>query len=163
MINRVNYMGNDNLTEALINIPARFCRSMSYQFIQNVLEARSADLSSHHFMILRFLGETERAYMTEIVASLTISNPQMTASADKLISLGYVRRVPDANDRRKIYLEITDSGKTLVEQINLAIAQRLDEVLQRLSAQEIVVLEQGLEVFTKLCTFALELDDEKRV
>ncbi len=46
-------MRNDNLTEALINIPARFCRSMSYQFIQNALEAHSANLSPHHFMILQ--------------------------------------------------------------------------------------------------------------
>ncbi len=70
---------------------------------------------------------------------------------------------PTPTTGAKIYLEITDGGKRLVEQINSAIAQRLDEVLQRLSAQEIVVLEQGLEVFTKVCTFALELDDEKRV
>ncbi len=160
MVNEVNYMSGDNLSETLINIPARFCRSLNNQFIQQVLEARSSDLSPHHFMILRFLSETERAYMTEIVDSLTISSPQMTASADKLIALGYVSRVSDANDRRKIYLEITDSGRALVEQINLAIVQRLDEVLQRFSAQEIALLEQGLAVFEQLCTFALELSNE---
>lgn len=153
-------MNDDNLRESLISIPARFCRSLNYQFIQQVLAAESPDLSPHHFVILRFLSERERAYMSEIVDSLTISSPQLTTSADKLIALGYVSRVPDANDRRKIYLEITSSGSALVEQIDLAIARRLDTVLRRLSAQEMVVLEQGLAVFEKVCTFALELGNE---
>jgi DNA-binding MarR family transcriptional regulator len=155
-------MSRDNLKETLINIPTRFCRKMSYQFIQNVLEAHTTDLSPHHFMILRFLSESGRSYMTEMVDSLTISRPQMTASADKLISLGYVSRVSDDNDRRKIYLVITERGKTLVGQINREIGQRVDEVLLRLSSQEIVVLEKGLEVFEKLCAFCAEMDNEKR-
>lgn len=154
-------MSRGNLKETLINIPARFCRNMSYQFIRNVLETHSPDLSPHHFMILRFLSESGRLYMTEIVDSLAISRPQMTASADKLISLGYVSRVPDANDRRKINLVITERGKTLIEQINMEIGQRIDEVLLRLSPQEIVVLEKGLEVFKKLCALCTEMNNEE--
>lgn len=156
-------MNQENVRKMLIDIPTKFCRTMNRTFIHGIIKEHSGDVALHHFMILKLLNENERLYVTEIGECLSIPKPQMTASTDKLIALGYVERVPDRDDRRKINVSITKKGRALVERIGTQIGRRVEETLLLLSAREIEVLEKGLVVFEKFCTLCNEAEHGTRI
>jgi DNA-binding MarR family transcriptional regulator len=67
----------------------------------------------------------KKLYVTELMDLLRITKPQMTASVDKHLSLGYVERKNDSKDRRKIYLSLTKDGIEIVSKINMNIDLQL--------------------------------------
>lgn len=48
---------------------------------------------------------------------LSVSKPVITRALNKLDQLGYVRRVPDQNDRRSVFIVQTDQGKEFLEHV----------------------------------------------
>jgi DNA-binding MarR family transcriptional regulator len=53
--------------------------------------------------------------MGEIADRLTLSRGGVTKLIDRLEAAGYVKRVPDATDRRATGVEITTEGRAVVE------------------------------------------------
>lgn len=53
--------------------------------------------------------------MTHLSQSLCISKPNMTPIIDKLLQEGYVRRLENPKDRRKVLIETTESACKLFE------------------------------------------------
>ena len=137
------------IEEMLMIIPTKMCRNMDQRFVNVILKDISKDLAKHHFMILKMLQEKEKFYVTEIVHMLGITKSQMTASVDKLLKLGYVERFADTQDRRKIYVSITEEGNIITKQIYTRIKERFEDDIQILSEDELNKLEQGLIVLKK--------------
>lgn len=100
---------------------------------------------------MKLLKENKQLYVTEIVDILSITKPQMTSLIDKLIQMGYLNRTNDINDRRKIYISLTEDGKAITAKINTAIDKQMDSYLTQLTQNEIDVLENGLLILKKLC------------
>ena len=137
----------------LIDIPSKLCRNMNQRFINSFLKDIERNLSQHHFMILKLLQENNnKLYVTEIVDELSITKPQMTASADKLISLGYIKREYDKTDRRKIYLKITKAGIDLTNKIKNNIDVQINKNLVNLNKEELADLKNGLRILFKFCS-----------
>jgi len=109
------------------------------------------NLSQHHLAILNLLDENKSLVISDFVETLSITKPQMTASADKLIELGYINRKNDDKDRRKIYLSITPKGTEIISDINHNIDAEIDKNLAELSEAELIKLGEGLKVLKKLC------------
>ena len=143
---------NDEIVDLLMDIPTVLCRNMNQQFVNSILKDIESDFSQHHFMILKLLNEKDKLYITEIVKLLGITKPQMTASADKLISLNYIHRDDDKKDRRKKYLTITKSGIEITNSIIKKINTLINENLIHLSDKEINQLKNGLKVLYNFCT-----------
>ena len=68
-----------------------------------------------------------RLPMSRIARESSLSSGGLTKVADKLVALGLARRVPDADDRRVIYIELTSRGQALADRIE----KRTAEVLRR--------------------------------
>lgn len=145
-------MKNTEIIKLLLAIPTQLCRNMNRRFINSFLKDIKSDFSQHHFMILKLLQENQQLYVTEIVDALSITKSQMTASADKLIKLGYIKREQDVNDRRKIYLINTETGNTITNELKNNIEVQIDSDLVKLSEKERVELENGLKVLFKFCS-----------
>ena len=144
-------MNNTELKKLLMNIPTKMCRNMNNEFVKSILQDLQINFSQQHYMILKLLEGNKHLYVTEIVDILSITKPQMTALIDKLIKMGYVNRTNDLDDRRKIYISITESGKKITSEINHSINNQLDNHLIKLSQSELKALEQGLRILQKLC------------
>ncbi len=140
------------IEEMLMIIPTKMCRNMDQRFVNVILKDISKDIAKHHFMILKMLQEKDKFYVTEIVQMLGITKSQMTASVDKLLKLGYVERFADTQDRRKIYVSITNEGSEIANLIYSRIKERFNEDVQILSQEELNKLEQGLMVLKKFCS-----------
>ena len=144
-------MNTSKIKKLLINIPVKLCRNMNQNLINSILKELNYDISQHHLAILKVLYENKRTNITEVVEKLSITKPQMTASADKLIMLDYIIRENDESDRRKIFLSLTKKGEEIVATIDHKLEILVDEALSELSISELKQLEQGLLVLEKLC------------
>ena len=148
-------MNIDQITrieEMLMVIPTKMCRNMNQRFVNFILKDISKELARHHFMILKMLQENEKFYVTEIVHSLGITKPQMTASVDKLLKLGFIEREADTKDRRKIFISLTKEGSLITEKITIRIKERFHEDIKVLTQNDLDELERGLKVLNKFCS-----------
>lgn len=144
-------MDNTEIKKLLIDIPIKMCRNMSQIFISSILRDLPVNLSQHHLAILNLLDENKSLVISDFVETLSIPKPQMTASADKLIELGYINRKNDDKDRRKIYLSITQKGTEIISNINQNIDTEIDKNLAKLPESELDKLGEGLKILKKLC------------
>ena len=145
-------MDYTNIEKLIIDVPTKLCRNMNQRFVNSILKGITTEISQHHFVILKELDKKKHLYITELVDMLSITKSQMTASVDKLLSLGYVERKNDSKDRRKIYISLTKEGIEIVSKINMNIDLQLKNNLEKLSSEELKNLENGLKVLYKFCS-----------
>ncbi len=92
--------------------------------------------------------------MSSIGTRMGISKPYMTALVNKLIDEGYVRRFPDAQDRRVINVTITKAGKEALAEFMKTTKTIVVRNLSTLSPAEIAALRESVETMK---TIALRL------
>lgn len=146
-------MNDAEIKKVLMDVPIVLCRNMNNRFVSSVIKGMELDLSHHHLMIMRTLYEKKSMYATELVEFLGITKPQMTASIDHLVTLGFVIRRHDENDRRKIFTEITKKGKEMTKEVLKRIDKTLSQSFKSLSAEEIQMLGNGMKVLFKMCRY----------
>ncbi len=144
-------MNNKELKKLLMDIPTKICRNLNNEFVKSIIKNLEVDFSHQHFAVLKLLEENQHLYITEFVDMLSITKPQMTALIEKLIKMGYVNRTNDHNDRRKIYITLTEKGSLITSKINKAVDNHIDTFLFQLSQNELETLENGLIILQKLC------------
>ncbi len=74
--------------------------------------------------------------MSDIALDLGVTARTITTMVDALEAEGLVERVPDANDRRAISLELTDRGEVTIPAIQGALDEISAAVVAPLSADE---------------------------
>lgn len=134
-----------------MEIPTKLCRNLDQHFIKSILKELEINFSQQHYTILKLLDENKHLYITEIVDILGITKSQMTVLVDKLIKMRYVNRIPDINDRRKIYISASKEGKKVASRINNAVNTQINNHLSKLNQEELEALESGLLILKKLC------------
>jgi len=84
---------------------------------------------------------------------MRVSAPTITGVIDRLVRNGYLKRTHDKIDRRAVNVELTDKGKSLVEQMLSEINKRWYRILIHLSQEErenyLRILRRIVEVLTK--------------
>ncbi|MFC1658537.1 MarR family winged helix-turn-helix transcriptional regulator [Candidatus Omnitrophota bacterium] len=65
-----------------------------------------------------------------------VSAPTITGVVDRLLRSGYLRRIPDKQDRRAVNVELTDKGRRLAENLFSEINQRWYKILKNLTDEE---------------------------
>jgi len=67
--------------------------------------------------------------MGELSAALSVTFSKATRIINWLVDSGYVKRLPDAHDRRIVRVALTDDGLNLHQRINTYITERVQELL----------------------------------
>ena len=70
-----------------------------------------------------------------------MSSAGVTSRIDRLERRGFVRRLPDPNDRRGVIIELTAEGLEVVDDAVAAISASDRQLLERFDPQEIALLE----------------------
>lgn len=110
------------LTEGYITQEDRFFAVNAATRFMKAYEAsckqfcRETGLTQTALDVLLFLANNpELNNACDIVAKLGFKSTHVSASVDRLVNLGFVRRDPVASDRRKLSLVVTDEAKGVVE------------------------------------------------
>lgn len=101
--------------------------------------------------VLRHLAEQGKATASELAVIVRVSPQGISLATRELEQLGAVRRVPDVEDRRRVWLEITEAGKQQLHGDLSSGQQWLDRAIaERLTPAERQTLEAAIPALEKL-------------
>jgi MarR family transcriptional regulator, transcriptional regulator for hemolysin len=84
---------------------------------------------------------------SELAARLGIETPTLVGILDRMESKGWLRRVPDEQDRRQKRIEITEAGRDAAREIEGEVLAVRAEMLAGFDAQE---LQTGARVLERI-------------
>lgn len=90
-------------------------RLATFRLARRLRRERADDaVSDAHFAVLASLRANGRLPLGELAQRERVSAPTMSNTVGALSENGYVVRIPDEDDRRRVYVEITDAGTAVV-------------------------------------------------
>lgn len=109
--------------------------------VSDVLDRRLAEkgASLWNWVLLREAAHADGASQRELAGLMRIEPSTLVRHLDRLEADGYVERRPDPDDRRRIRVIVTRSGRSRLEELH-AVAQRMDAELRALLDPEEVEL-----------------------
>ena len=106
-------------------------------FLMNLSkELARGKVSFSQYFLLGFLASQKHITMSEIAAKMGHTTAAATGLVDRLEKLGYAQRMHASEDRRKIEVQITPPGLTLVALIREDMVTSLGEMMSLLSPAE---------------------------
>jgi DNA-binding MarR family transcriptional regulator len=99
---------------------------------------------------LDVIQQTGRISAGELAERAGLTTGSVTAVIDRLEAKGYVRRVADPQDRRKVLLEVTDEMEHRALELWGPLAHRGIPHLEKLTASEIELLIRYMRFATEL-------------
>ena len=98
---------------------------------RHIVEANQFRFQSHGFSMLYTLRnhKGEPLTMTEFAKELGITKQQLTKLVNDLEDQNYVRRAHNTENRRQVYIEITDEG---IAALDYMLGEILHEIIQTL-------------------------------
>jgi DNA-binding MarR family transcriptional regulator len=103
------------------------------------------DLTQQQLHYLQVIVRLHNPTITELSRELKLTKPTVTVLVDKLVSRGYVRRVPSDSDRRVTHLHIDEKGKIIEQLRTLAYKQLEKRIGSELNEAEIAILTDILK------------------
>lgn len=134
--------------------------------LSRILERRIAEVLAEHglnesqFGVLAALRRAGPPYClspTALYSSLLISSGAMTNRLDRLLAAGFVRRIPDSNDRRSMLVQLTPKGLRIIDQAIVSHAENEQKLLAPLGPSERKALAEYLR------TLLSEYEDESQL
>jgi DNA-binding MarR family transcriptional regulator len=89
---------------------------------------------------LRLAGPPHRLSPTRLSKGLMLSSAGITSRLDGLEGRGLVKRARDPNDRRAVFVELTDTGRALVDEAVAANTSSERALVADLSAADVATL-----------------------
>jgi len=108
------------------------------------------EISRAHVNLMEILREKGSCTMTELGRLLIVSKPNITTLVDKLVGLEMVRRSFDENDRRLIYIELTDNGRDFLGELRETMKANFGKSLLKFTDDELVLFKETINNMKKL-------------
>ncbi|MBV9142831.1 MAG: winged helix DNA-binding protein [Pseudonocardiales bacterium] len=84
---------------------------------------------------LHIISAQAPATLTDVAQALGTGQPATSAMVDRLVRMGLVSRASDPQDRRRVQLTITDHATTMIGEIDISTAKRLQAALNHIGPQ----------------------------
>jgi MarR family transcriptional regulator, organic hydroperoxide resistance regulator len=106
-------------------------------------------LSRHQASILDHLDELTPTSVMELARHMGVTAATMSLAIDRLERKGYVIRLRDATDRRRVHVRLTGAGVRVRSATSVLDPARVDAVLARLTEDERARAIHGLELLAQ--------------
>lgn len=137
--------------------PGQVATRSFFQALQPLLRRLNTErtISPGKLGVLGHIAEHGPATTSELATVVQVSPQAISLAARELERLGFVVRVPDVADRRRIWIEITDAGRQKLARESSAGHGWLDRAIsERLTPEERRTLELVIPVLQKLAAEA---------
>lgn len=113
-------------TDESLQLTATDLRMATFRLARRLRCARAVDaMSDAQLAVLATLRMHGRRTITSLAERERVTAPSMTSMINGLEEQGFVLRTPDAEDRRRVQVDITEAGTEIVAQT----IRRRDELL----------------------------------
>jgi MarR family transcriptional regulator, organic hydroperoxide resistance regulator len=106
-------------------------------------------LSRHQASILDHLDEVEPTTVMDLAGHMGVTAATMSLSVDRLERKGYVVRLKDAKDRRRVHVRLTTAGVRVREASSVLDPSRVEALVSRLSEAERTRAIEGLALLAR--------------
>ncbi len=113
-------------------------------------ELSRGNVSFPQYCLLGFLREQQELTMSEIAQRMGHSTAAATGLIDRLEALGHVKRMHAKDDRRKVLVQITESGAALVAEVREDMISNLLKMMEVLDPDE---QKSWLQIYEKIFTY----------
>ncbi|USG67706.1 MarR family transcriptional regulator [Brevibacillus ruminantium] len=110
---------------------------MARYFISHWLVEEDEVISPKQFILLRVLYDKERSTVSDLATLLRQSNSATTIALNRLVKAGYVNRIRDEQDRRVVWVTVSEKAIPLIERLLGKRRDLMTGLLRNLSDQEI--------------------------
>ncbi len=111
------------------------------------------DYSMTEIETIAHLSRTASLLPTELAALTRITTQSMSQILKKMEEQGIIKRTPSKEDKRKVFISLTVTGKKLVEKVRYDRDEWLKNAIEKtLSGKEKELLAKALPVLYKLIT-----------
>jgi DNA-binding MarR family transcriptional regulator len=107
------------------------------------------DLSLRQLSAL-YIIRHESATLGEVARRLMVTPAVVTGLIDRLEKRGYVRRINEPGDRRRIHLALTDEGRSRSVDVENSLVADIAERIASLNPRDMEALERGLEILDRV-------------
>jgi DNA-binding MarR family transcriptional regulator len=107
--------------------------------------ARRSELTASQLLVLRYLGENNAALPSAIARSIDLKQATVTVLVNKLEDAGLVTRRRDTEDRRRVWVDLTDAGHAAREKSPDLLQSRFERGFKGLEGWEQAMIVATLE------------------
>jgi DNA-binding MarR family transcriptional regulator len=118
-------------------------------------------LSRHQASILDHLDELEPTTVMDLAAHMGVTAATMSLAIDRLERKGYVVRLRDAKDRRRVHVRLTTAGVRIKEASSVLDPERVQRLVARLSDAERTRAIEGLGLLAGVADAAVKAERVK--
>ncbi len=112
-----------------------------------IKEEISEDLTSDQHFVLRYIHSKEECTSTELADVFHVKKSSVTAIINRLVNRGLIERRRDTDDRRIVYLSLSESGEELFELSQEKVHKLVASFIQKFDEEEIM---QFMSTYEKL-------------
>lgn len=113
-------------------------------------ETEQAGITARQATLLWLIKRSPRLSLAELAASEGISAPAMSGHVDRLERAGLLQRVRSSDDRRRVGLELTESGAGLLRNVRARRTMWLTQRLRALEPTELGTIEKAIPALRRL-------------
>jgi DNA-binding MarR family transcriptional regulator len=98
---------------------------------------------------LLYVFQHGKVNISGLASGIRVTPANVTGIVDRLIEQGLLTRMPDPDDRRVLWLEVTNKGKTLVDDLREGRANEMHRILDELTEEELSVVAHVFNLLVK--------------
>ncbi|QDE36021.1 MarR family transcriptional regulator [Microbacterium foliorum] len=140
-------------TDESLQLTATDLRMATFRLARRLRSARAVDaMSDAQLAVLATLRMHGRRTITALAERERVTAPSMTSMINGLEEQGFVLRTPDAEDRRRVQVDITEAGTEIVAQTIRRRDELLAEMLGELdfTEEELTTLREASALMRKV-------------
>jgi DNA-binding MarR family transcriptional regulator len=121
-------------------------------------------LSRHQASILDHLDELEPTTVMDLASHMGVTSATMSLAIDRLERKGYIVRLRDAKDRRRVHVRLTTAGVRIKEANSVLDPGRVEALVARLNDADRKRAVEGLALLARAAQeqMAASRDGERR-
>lgn len=107
-------------------------------------------LTTPQLLCLDTLGKNEHIITKELAQKVNLSESTVIGIVDRLEAKQYLIRERSKEDRRKVYLSLTDAGKGILDSTPSLLQDKLSIALSKLEKDNLETITQSLEQIVEM-------------
>lgn len=111
-----------------------------------------SDITTDQFATLQYVHNNKQCTSSQISQAFGVGKSAVTAQINRLYDKHLIERIRDQEDRRIVYLNITEKGTELVNYTEKKLYEALGAKLSHFEEHEIISFVSALEKLAKLMT-----------
>ena len=134
-----------------------------YQKVFERIQEREATLTTVETFCMEMIYALDNPTVAEFANFANISSPNAAYKVNSLVKKGYLRKVQSKDDKREYHLEATEK---YINYYNISYGYMqviMDRIKNRLSSEELEVLDRVLEIIDKELMPEIHIGNDKEI